>query len=30
MLIKNPDERISAKEAFEHPWIKAVKDDEVP
>lgn len=26
MLTKNPDERISAKEAYEHPWIKEVKE----
>lgn len=28
MLIKNPDERISAKQAYQHPWIKAIKDDD--
>lgn len=25
MLNKNPLERISAKEAYEHPWLKNVK-----
>lgn len=27
MLIKNPDQRISAKEAYEHPWVKEARDE---
>jgi hypothetical protein len=29
MLTKNPEARISAQQAYEHPWIQAVKDDEL-
>lgn len=27
MLCKNPEARISANDAFNHPWIKNAKDD---